>query len=474
MKLMMIDGNSIINRAFYGVRMLNAPDGTPTNAVYGFLNIYRKLLNEENPDAVCVAFDLKAPTFRHEMYDDYKAQRKGMPEELAVQMPIIKEVLDALGVRRCECAGWEADDIIGTAAKMAGQNGDTCVIVTGDKDSFQLIDGATSVRHVKTRMGQTETKLYDEAAFREEYGFDPPYMVDLKALMGDASDNIPGVPGVGEKTAMGLIQSFGTVEKIYRDLDSLDIKDSVKKKLTEGKDFAEMSYTLATISREAPIDFTADDAAAGEPDKVRLREIFERLGFKKLIETYGLQSVESPAPKAEFSGVVESFRVEDGETLEKMKAALSGGICGVAFSVDDNNCYVDQDGRGFIINGESPLYREAMEALLSPAVKKAGYGLKDAVRRLSDNGFSSGGWEFDGEIAAYLLDPLKSGYDIYDVTERYCGFRIAGEGDQTEQLSFLSDSAENTGKKLSEAAAGLCLYETLSPLLEEKGLGRVF
>ena len=208
MKLMIIDGNSIVNRAFYGIRMLTTPDGTPINAVYGFITIFQRLYEELKPDAVCVSFDLKAPTFRHRAYEAYKAQRKGMPDELAVQLPILKETLDAMGIRRYEMEGFEADDILGTAAAICEKSNWECVVVTGDKDSLQLISSTTSVCNVKSRMGKTETILYTPESFRAEYGFEPAGMVDLKALMGDASDNIPGVAGIGEKTASELIKSF--------------------------------------------------------------------------------------------------------------------------------------------------------------------------------------------------------------------------------------------------------------------------
>ena len=197
MKLMIIDGNSIVNRAFYGIRMLTAPDGTPINAVYGFISIFQRLYEELKPDAVCVSFDLKAPTFRHRAYDLYKAQRKGMPEELAVQMPILKETLEAMGIKRYELEGYEADDILGTAASICEKQDWECVVVTGDKDSLQLVSNTTSVCNVKSRMGKTETIMYTPESFQAEYGFEPIHMIDLKALMGDSSDNIPGVPGIG-------------------------------------------------------------------------------------------------------------------------------------------------------------------------------------------------------------------------------------------------------------------------------------
>ena len=219
MKLMVIDGNSIVNRAFYGVSQnLTTQEGLPTNAIFGFLNILFKLLDEEQPQGLAVAFDMRAPTFRHKAFAEYKAQRKGMPEELAVQMPVLKDVLDAMNIRRCELEGWEADDLLGTMARRNGEQGGDTVIVTGDKDALQLIDGHTTVKLVSTRMGQTTTRNVTPEEFRAEYGFDPIHMIDLKALMGDSSDNYPGVKGVGEKTAMALIRQYRTVDAIYEKL----------------------------------------------------------------------------------------------------------------------------------------------------------------------------------------------------------------------------------------------------------------
>ena len=215
MKLMVIDGNSIVNRAYYGIRPLTTRDGLYTHAVFGFLTTLLRLKGEENPDAVCVTFDVHAPTFRHEASEAYKATRKGMPEELRMQMPVLKEVLDSLNIPRYELAGWEADDLIGTISRKCEAAGWECVVVTGDKDSLQLITEHTKVKLVSTRMGQTTTKDMDEAAFREQYGFDPIHMIDLKALMGDTSDNIPGVPGIGEKTAMALVQKYGSIDALY-------------------------------------------------------------------------------------------------------------------------------------------------------------------------------------------------------------------------------------------------------------------
>ncbi len=258
MKLLAIDGNSLVNRAFFGLRMLNAPDGTPTNAVYGFLSILQRLLEQERPDGVAVAFDLHEPTFRRLRYDGYKAQRKGMPEDLQIQIPILKEVLDAMGIFRMELAGYEADDLLGTLSRRCEQCGDECVIVTGDRDAFQLITEHTHVLHVKTRQGQTETLDYTLERFREEYGFEPGLIIDLKALMGDASDNIPGVAGVGEKTASALVRRYGGIDAIYAGLDTPDMKESVRKKLVVGADMARLSYELATIVTDVPVEVTPE------------------------------------------------------------------------------------------------------------------------------------------------------------------------------------------------------------------------
>ena len=323
MKLMILDGNSIVNRAFYGIRMLNAPDGTPTNAVYGFLTIFQRILELEQPQAVCVAFDVHAPTFRHEQYALYKAQRKPMPEELVVQMPLLKQTLDYMGIRRLELAGWEADDLLGTVARRCEAAGWACEIVTGDKDSLQLITDTTHVCHVKTRMGQTETIEYTPEVFRAEYGFDPIHMIDLKALMGDSSDNIPGVPGIGEKTAKDLLVRFGTVADIYRDLDALDIKPGVRKKLAEGRESAQLSFDLATIHTDAPIDFAPESAAWNRDYRPELYDWFRRLGFLKLSEKWGLQPADGAAAPEGALPLLPTVDVTDGTALHALEQAVT-------------------------------------------------------------------------------------------------------------------------------------------------------
>ena len=285
MKLMVIDGNSIVNRAYYGIRPLSTRDGLYTHAIYGFLTTLQRLLDEEQPEALCVTFDRREPTFRHQADERYKAQRKGMPEELALQLPYLKQVLSAMNIPQYDLTGYEADDLIGTISRRCEAAGWDCVIVTGDKDSLQLITPHTKVKLVSTRMGQTTTKDMTEETFREQYGFTPIHMIDLKALMGDTSDNIPGVPGVGEKTAMDLIQKYGSVDAIYEKLPDIDAKPAAIKKLTAGEEAARHSYWLATIVTDAPLSFDPAKNRVQEPTPAAY-PLFLKLEFQKLIDKY--------------------------------------------------------------------------------------------------------------------------------------------------------------------------------------------
>ncbi|MDR3209816.1 MAG: DNA polymerase I, partial [Oscillospiraceae bacterium] len=326
MKIMLIDGNSLINRAYYGIKQLTAPDGTPTNAVYGFLRILNKLLADETPDALLVAFDTREKTFRHEMFDGYKATRHGMPDELAVQMPMLKDVLDAMNVARAECPGYEADDILGAAARDAGARAWECVIVTGDRDSLQLVGDAARVLLIKTRMGQTETTDYTAARFAEEYGFAPEKLVDLKALMGDASDNIPGVAGIGEKTAMSLMQAFGSLDAVYANVDSraAAIKDTVRKKLEAGRESASLSRELATIRAEIPAPLDLEGALRRDFDHARLYELFSRFGFTSLIVQMGVETPEEEPETFEIPRDLDVSKI--GENIkDQLRAGLDGG-----------------------------------------------------------------------------------------------------------------------------------------------------
>lgn len=421
MKLMILDGNSIINRAFYGIRMLNAPDGTPTNAVYGFLSTFRRVFDLAQPQAVCVAFDVHAPTFRHEQYALYKAQRKPMPEELAVQMPLLKQTLDYMGVRRLELAGWEADDLLGTVARRCEAAGWTCDVVTGDKDSLQLITDSTHVFNVKTRMGQTDTIEYTPERFREEYGFDPIRMIDLKALMGDSSDNIPGVPGIGEKTAKDLLVCFGTVADIYRDLDALDIKPGVRKKLTEGRESAQLSFDLATIRTDAPIDFALESAVWDHDYQPELYDWFRRLNFTSLSEKWGLQPADGAGAP---SSALPSVDVADSAALRALEQAVTAAPYVAVLAPDGLDTLTLCDGKARYALSWAQLgddYNAFLRLLFSARVRKAGHNIKDLMRALLDEGLPTDGFVFDTALAAYLLDATAGSYDLPRLAQTYLG-----------------------------------------------------
>ena len=421
MKLMILDGNSIINRAFYGIRMLNAPDGTPTNAVYGFLSTFRRVFDLAQPQAVCVAFDVHAPTFRHEQYALYKAQRKPMPEELAVQMPLLKQTLDYMGVRRLELAGWEADDLLGTVARRCEAAGWTCDVVTGDKDSLQLITDSTHVFNVKTRMGQPDTIEYTPERFREEYGFDPIRMIDLKALMGDSSDNIPGVPGIGEKTAKDLLVRFGTVADIYRDLDALDIKPGVRKKLTEGRESAQLSFDLATIRTDAPIDFALESAVWDHDYQPELYDWFRRLNFTSLSEKWRLQPADDAGVP---SSALPAVDVADSAALRALEQAVTAAPYVAVLAPDGLDTLTLCDGKACYALSWAQLgddYNAFLRLLFSARVRKAGHNIKDLMRALLDEGLLTDGFVFDTALAAYLLDATAGSYDLPRLAQTYLG-----------------------------------------------------
>ena len=440
---------SIVNRAFYGVRVLNAPDGTPTNAVYGFLAILQHLLEELKPEALCVAFDRKEPTFRHQSFAFYKAQRKPMPEELAVQMPLLKEVLDAMGIPRMELAGYEADDILGTLSRIAEEQGDHCFIVTGDKDSLQLVSDGTTVCNVKSRMGQTETILYTPERFREEYGFEPPLMVDLKALMGDSSDNIPGVAGIGEKTAMDLVRRYGGIGEIYRNPAALDVKDGVKKKLTAGEADAHSSYWLATILREVPLEKceTCPDGNLGAEcfawqlhRTPELLAVMKRLGFRRMIEKWRLNEIEAGSASAvsaetpeDAAAPAETVEVDREELLQELRAKLRRETLTAVWLPAEglgelDVCFPEQPEKvyhlSYLMLGAD--YEDFCRELFSAGVPKTAHQVKDLMNQLNSEGLSRDGFVFDTALAAYLLRATDSSYTLPLLSERYLNREIDG------------------------------------------------
>ena len=464
MKLMILDGNSIVNRAYYGVRQLNAPDGTPTNAVYGFLAILQRLLDNSAPDALCVAFDLPAPTFRHKQYELYKAQRKPMPDDLAVQMPVLKELLAAMGIKQLSAEGWEADDVLGTVAAICEREGWNCDIVTGDRDSFQLITDKTDVIHIKTAKGKTETIDYNLALFREEYGFEPPLMVDLKALMGDTSDNIPGVPGVGEKTALELVRNYGTIENIYAKLDELDIRESVRKKLAAGEESARMSYELATISREAPIELSPDDAIWHLESTPELYEELKKLGFNRFIEKWGLssstdvtadvQTVGAELPELELGAEEMTARIKGAEYLAVLHGEDMGELtlCNgeAIFKLDRLTVGEDWD--------------DVIDVLFDESVKKVSHGVKDFMGLALKENISPKGFVFDTELAAYLLDSTESSYPVERLAMRHLGTTMPDVQAMYELYPVLDAKLAEIGSKELYYKVELPLCEVLADM----------
>ena len=484
MKLMVIDGNSIVNRAFYGVSQnLTTREGLPTNAIFGFLNILLKLLDEEQPEGLAVAFDMRAPTFRHKAFAGYKAQRKGMPEELAVQMPVLKEVLDAMNIRRYELEGWEADDLLGTMSRVnAAQEGDT-VIVTGDKDSLQLIDEHTTVKLVTTRMGQTTTRNVTPEDFRAEYGFDPIHMIDLKALMGDSSDNYPGVKGVGEKTAMALIQKYRSVDAIYEKLPDIEAKPAAVKKLIEGEADARLSYDLAVIRCDAPMDFHPADAARRSFNGPVLYEKLLNLEFNKLIDKLkltpgpaGAESTQEPEEvqvtavpvltEADFAAALPKW--EGADCVAVMPLPNFAGVA-VSLSEDDGTRAYLYDIRSASYEGD---YRALLTALFSGKVKKVAHGVKELCRDLLDEGIEGAGFVFDTELAAYLLDPTAGSYELRKLAMSYFKKEVelnAAYKDETA-FSLLDDGLKARTAWYEDVAWIEAFYGLFRPKLEEFGL----
>ena len=476
MKLLAIDGNSIVNRAFFGIRHLSASDGTPTNAIYGFLAILQKLIAEEKPDALCVTFDLPAPTFRHEKYKEYKAHRKGMPEELAVQLPILKEVLDAMNIVSYELAGWEADDLLGTLSKVCEKDGWECIIVTGDKDTLQLVTDKTSVKHIKTKGGQTETNKYTPAVFMEEYGFEPELIVDLKALMGDSSDNIPGVAGVGEKTAMELVRNYGRITEIYRNLDELDIKDNLRSKLSAGKENAELSYDLAEIRTNAPFDFNPNDSICTEADNDKLYELFKRLRFVSFIDKYKLRAPNSAVASTNINPDIEIIDVISPEQCNLLINDARNIECiAINFDVEffDNFAVsLDDKGKIFIIQrGVTVDFDKVIKQLFSSEVKKIGHNIKDIIRACLERKINTEGWIFDTALAAYLISPTDNSYAIAGISGIYCDYTPNAGDEENGQISMLTDSQ----KQLAEETFALILLKTaLDNKLKEMELDKLF
>jgi DNA polymerase-1 len=480
MKLMVLDGNSILNRAYYGIRPLSTREGLYTHAVYGFITTLQRLLDEENPEALCVTFDRREPTFRHRADADYKAQRKPMPPELAMQLPVMKQVLSAMSVPCYELAGYEADDLIGTISRKCQAAGWDCVIVTGDKDSLQLITDRTKVKLVSTRMGQTTTKDMTPETFREQYGFDPIHMIDLKALMGDTSDNIPGVPGVGEKTAMALVQEYGAIDEIYRLLPDLHAKPAAIRKLTEGEESARHSYWLATIVTDAPLDFDPAENLR-QPFRPELYDLFLRLEFQKLIDKYHLRPHQETAEKPEVTATVVPVRTEDQarDLLAQWRQAEAVTV----YAMPDLSALSVQWDAGENASWAAELWtgdyqgdwQALLAALFAADIPKVSHNVKDLMRTLLDAGLPAEGFVFDTALAAYLLDATAGKYDLPRLFVAYFNQELPKPVHlEPDAFSPLGDQAAAWAALHSYGAAIEALHGVLLPRLREQGMEKLY
>ena len=420
MKLLVLDGNSILNRAFYGIKLLSTKDGSYTNGIYGFLTVLQKMKDECSPDAVAIAFDMRAPTFRHKMYDGYKAQRKGMPEELAQQLPNLKELLRDLGYRLVECEGYEADDILGTLARACRENGWDCVIATGDRDSLQLVGNGVTVRLATTKFGQPQVTVYDESKIMEEYGVTPAQMIDIKAIQGDTSDNIPGVAGIGPKGAGDLVRKYGSLDYIYENLDTLDIRDSMRAKLTAGRENAFLSRTLGTICTEAPIDTTLADYIPQSGDLGAAARLMAKLELFSLIDRLGLQNQPTAAEvsAADSAPLPVTFCDDPAALLRRLEK--DGTAC---FLADIHNCSIqnivfNNDNTICILNteGDSSFLQKFFA---SKKIVKNTHDLKPVFSALDAMGLQGENLHMDTMLAGYLLNPSASGYGIQRMAAEY-------------------------------------------------------
>ncbi len=485
-KMVIIDGNSLVNRAFYALPPLTTREGKPTNAVYGFMTMLFRIMEEYTPDYMSVAFDKKAPTFRHKEYDGYKAQRKGMPDELAEQMPVLKEVLDCLGIYRSEAEGFEADDIIGTLSRYGEEMGMDVYIVTGDKDALQLV--SSRVRVIYTKKGVSEFELYDKGKIADKYGFEPEKLIDLKGLMGDKSDNIPGVPGVGEKTALNLLKEYSSLENVLGSIDMMK-PGKLKNNLREYGPQAVLSKKLATIHRDIPIRMDMEECSIKKPDIDCVLEMFAALEFNSLIERTKRLFFTPNDRKAHSRGREEyNYRclgkMEDVKTI--VKKIMDSGRMAFEIVVSTDNSTVfeiygislawSQDEGVYIpVNHpEGSLDEKIVFSELKPVfedrdIEKFGYHLKQDIIALKQRGIGLANYVFDAEVFAYLLDPSASSYELEKTAMKYLGENIQGReellGKGKKAVPFNTIEMDVICSYLADRAA--CIFR-LKPVMEEE------
>lgn len=491
-KLIVVDGNSIVNRAFYGImgsKMLQTADGTYTNAVYGFLAILFKELDEVKPDYIAVAFDLKAPTARHKMYDGYKANRKGMPEELAAQMPILKDVLRAMNITIIEKEGYEADDVLGTLSRIGENSGLDVVLLTGDRDSFQLATDKVSIYIPRTKAGKTETEIFNRDKVLEVYGVEPKQMIEVKGLQGDTSDNIPGVPGIGEKTALSLVKKYGTIDHLYECVESNtdDLKGKQREKIAENKELAMLSKTLGTINLETPIEKSIEDLKMKEWNKSEVYKIFKELKFNRYIDRFNLKEeiVENdnvePTMTMDFEKAVinaEKFNdikkkvIENKvcyfyvETVEDTNSIIKKKIKSISIYIKDENKVCDYKVSNIL---------ELKDIFESEDVLKCSYDLKDIYILCEEAGINPKNFMFDIRIAGYLLNSTTNQYSISDLMNEYLGIDINVDDGKQEQLNLFDVQEEKENEQIAVYAYSIGrLHDVLEKDLKEKDMYDLF
>lgn len=483
-KLFVIDGNSILNRAFYGTmsrsRLMKTTDGTYTNAVFGFLAVLFKELDEAKPEYLVVSFDVKAPTKRHELYKDYKGTRKGMPDELASQMPLIKKVLTAMNIKIIEKEGYEADDILGTLAKFGESQGLKVILLTGDRDSFQLATDKTIIRIPHTKQGKTETEDFDRNKILEVYGVEPKVLIEVKGLMGDASDNIPGVSGIGEKTALGLIKEFGTIDNIYKNIDegNISIRGKTKEKLVEGKDMAFLSRTLGTINVDSPIEKNLEDFKYREWNREEVLKVFQELRFNRYIEKFNLLE---NTPQDEEKDLKELFEIKKVDLDEIYSKILESKILYYYFEKIDDETQnpVHLKIKSIKIAIGETIYNvdfeknieKLKEIFENENLLKCGYEQKLDYILLKQSKIIPKNLMFDIKIAGYLLNSSSNQYDLNELSNTYLGINLSNmlkNDDKNKQTSLFDTIEEGQEKEDISNEVYVYIISKLHKKLEEE------
>lgn len=485
-KIVLIDGNSIMNRAFYGImgsKMLMTKEGTYTNAIYGFLAILFKILEDINPEYLVVAFDLKAPTQRHKLYEGYKATRKGMPNELAEQMPIIKEILIAMNIDIIEKEGYEADDILGTLSRYGEKNDLEVTILSGDRDTFQLATDKVTIRIPRTKAGKTETEEYNREKIIETYGIEPKQLIEVKGLQGDTSDNIPGVPGIGEKTALSLIKEYNSIENLYEKLEKgeSNIKGKQKEKLEQNKELAFLSKTLGTINLEVPIEDTLENFKVEEWDKQKVFDIFEKLRFQRFIERFNLREEKKPKEeeilfevkeksKEEIIKIIKNnqemiFYLETCQDLKQEKILKE--------KIKELSIYNEKTNESYYIKlEEEKEIIDFKEVLEDSEIKKVGINLTKSYILLKQIGITLTGIDYDIQIAGYILDPTKNKLNIDNLSLDYLDIDVSGyleekgiKKEQKQMNLFENNIEENIDERTKNI---ITLYSYLIYKIKQK------